>query len=411
MQIATHTFSNGLRLLHQHVRGSRISHIALTANVGTRDEIGPANNGIAHFTEHMLFKGTRKRSARQVITYLDVVGGDVNAYTTKEKVCIHASFTRQYTRRALDLLIDQFFFSTFPEKELKKEKSVVIDEIHNYEDNPDEQIYDQFEERIFAGSTLGTNILGTEESVANFSQQQLIDFHRTFFTAQNSVISYSGNLSLSSFVAMAEAFLNDIPQGTPPARTAAPIAPVFKYVEQKQTVQVYANWGGFAYPADHELRIPMLFLTNILGGDQLNAKLNLNIRERVGLVYHIEAQYNPFIDTGLFNIFYSTDPKNAARLEKLVEKELLKLCAEPLSEKVLSRFKKQFKSRILMGEENRQSLIIALAKTWLDFNKMDDLESVFKRIDAITPEELHRCANECMHPSKLSRLTFIPESE
>lgn len=408
--IQIHRFSNGLQLVHQRIKHTQVGHWSLVGNVGTRDENSEFENGLAHFTEHLLFKGTQKRSAHKVNTYLDEVGGEVNAYTTKEKLCLYASFIEPHTRKALDLLVDQYFFSTFPAKELEKEKSVVIDEIHLYQDSPDEQIFDVFEEKLFQGTPLGTNILGTEMSVSQFQSEVVAGFHRSFFTAGNSVLAYSGNWSISKVIAAVEKYLEIIPTGTVPLRKAFSGATPFQIQEEKNCQQVYKNLGALAFSAAEPQRIPMLLLTAILGGDNANSRLNLNIREKVGLVYQIEAQYNPMTDAGLFNIFFSSDPKYASKIEGLIDKELLKLCHKGLSSGELHRFKTQFKSKVLMGEESRQGLIVALAKNLLDFGRIDSLDEVFKAIDAISASDLLECANQQIHPDRLSRLTYFPES-
>lgn len=408
--IHIHRFTNGLQLVHQRIKHTQVGHWALVGNVGTRDEKNEHENGLAHFTEHLLFKGTQKRSAHKVNTYLDEVGGEVNAYTTKEKLCLYASFIDPHTRKALDLLLDQYFFSTFPSKELEKEKSVVIDEIHLYQDSPDEQIFDVFEEKLFAGTPLGTNILGTEHSVTRFHTEMVASFHRNYFTAENSVLAYSGNWPLSKVVAAVERYLEYMPTGAAPKRKAFQKDTPFQIQEPKNCQQVYKNLGALAFSAAESQRIPMLLLTAILGGDNANSRLNLNIREKVGLVYQIEAQYNPMTDAGLFNIFFSSDPKYASKIEGLIDKELMKLCTKALSTGELHRFKTQFKSKVLMGEESRQGLIAALAKNLLDFGRIDSLDEVFKAIDAITSADLLACANDQIHPNRLSRLTYFPEA-
>jgi len=408
--IQIHRFANGLQLVHQRIKHTQVGHWSIVGNVGTRDEKTDAENGLAHFTEHLLFKGTQKRSAHKVNTYLDEVGGEVNAYTTKEKLCLYASFIEPHTRKALDLLIDQYFFSTFPTKELEKEKSVVIDEIHLYQDSPDEQIFDVFEEKLFQGTSLGTNILGTESSVSQFHSDLVTHFHRQFFTAENSVLAYSGNWPLNKVIAAIEKYLENLPTGSAPQRIPFQSSSPFQYQEAKNCQQVYKNLGALAFSAAEPQRIPMLLLTAILGGDNANSRLNLNIREKVGLVYQIEAQYNPMTDAGLFNIFFSSDPKYAPKIEGLIEKELLKLCNKALSTGELNRFKTQFKSKVLMGEESRQGLIAALAKNLLDFGRIDSLDEVFKAIDAITSSDLLECANQQIHPDRLSRLTYFPET-
>ncbi|MFY8131724.1 MAG: M16 family metallopeptidase, partial [Bacteroidia bacterium] len=322
----------------------------------------------------------------------------------------YASFIDPHTRKALDLLLDQYFFSTFPTKELEKEKSVVIDEIHLYQDSPDEQIFDVFEEKLFMGTSLGTNILGTEKSVSHFHSNMVASFHRQYFTAENSVLAYSGNWPLSKVIAAIEKYVDYMPTGTAPKRMPFQGATPFQLEEAKNCQQVYKNLGGLAFSASEPSRIPMLLLTAILGGDNANSRLNLNIREKVGLVYQIEAQYNPMTDVGLFNIFFSSDPKYAHKIEGLIDKELMKLCTKALSSGELHRFKTQFKSKVLMGEESRQGLIAALAKNILDFGRIDSLEEVFKAIDSITSADLLACANEQIHPDRLSRLTYYPES-
>ena len=319
-----YTLPNGLRIVHLRNK-SEVAHLGITVLAGSRFE-EKNEVGLAHFLEHCIFKGTKKRRTFHILSRLDAVGGELNAFTSKEEMCVYASFTKPYLNRGVELLADIIINSTFPNREIEKEKDVVIDEINSYMDNPSEHIFDEFEAQIFANHPLGNNILGTKQSVASFQQEDLIRFTKKFYTPENMVLSVVGPYSLKRVVESAKKYFGDFENS---AASPVPL-PFSSYLPTQKQVN-YSNYqshvvlGGLAFDLHHDKRLTMAFLTNVMGGPALNSKLSLAIREKHGMAYNVEANYSPFIDSGYHSIYFGTDKKWVDKSIELIHKELKKM--------------------------------------------------------------------------------------
>lgn len=407
MEYNVHTLPNGIRLLHVP-SASAISHACILINSGSRDE-AEQESGLAHFIEHLIFKRTEKRSTNQILNRLESVGADLNAYTTKEYTCIHASFLNPYLERTLELFNDIVFHSTFPEEELDKEKSVILDEIASYLDQPEEAIYDDFEDLVFASHPLGRNILGTTESVEKLSREDIHSFMKRNYHTDKIVIAVLGNYSLDKVVRIGSKYYGDILENSHSlARVAPEKAPVVEIVSNKPISQAHVVLGMQAYSLHHPYKTGLLLLNNLLGGTGMSSILNLQIREKHGIAYTIETGYSPLSDTGIFTLYFGTDKEKTDRALKLIYKEFDKLKAHPLTENQLQKAKNKFIGQIALGEENRIGLIISMAKSLMDYNTIDDLQTVFKKIQAVTTSDMAEISNEILDQSNLSALTFYP---
>ncbi len=402
----TFTLSNGLRVVYTAVAHSAIGHCALLIASGTRDE-EKGKEGMAHFIEHCLFKGTKKRSALQVISSIDSVGGELNAYTSKEETCIYASFHKDFTDRAYDLVSDIVFHSVFPANEVKKEKGVVIDEIHSYEDSPAEMVYDLFEEKLFAGNPLGHNVLGTVKSVTDFTIKDLKEYIEKKYTIERMVLSLSADLPLEKIIIKAEKYFGKYknhhknPNRKSPAKNK-----IFTTTLEKDTHQNHTVIGGHAPSYHDNLRLPFVLLNNILGGHAMNSRLNLALREKYGYAYTVESAYSPFSDCGNFAIYFGTDKKNNDKCISLVQKELKKLKEVKLSKRQLDLAKIQIKGHLALSDENRANKVIGLAKTFSVFNKVYTYQDACNRIDKITADEMMDAANKYYDDKNISTLIF-----
>jgi predicted Zn-dependent peptidase len=398
-------FSNGLRLIYQqHI--SEVSHFGIIINAGTRDE-NKEIMGMAHFIEHMLFKGTQKRKAIQIINRLEEVGGEMNAYTTKENTCIYASFTSGYLGRAIDLLTDTAFNSIFPEKEMAKEKNVILEEIDMYADSPEDSIHDEFQELLFKNHPLGYNILGTHETVENLTQKQTQNFIKEYYRPQNIVFSYVGATPFDKVVKLCEKYMPQPTNGIKAQKRKA-FSAIETFTTEKETdnAQCYCVMGSLAYSTHSKKKPALALLNNLLGGPGLNSRLNLAVREKYGFAYQIDSSYTAYEDGGYFNIYFGTDPKYLNKTLSLVQKELKKIQAKPLSEGVLNRYKKQMAGQMLLAEESKVSLMLALGKSLLYHEKVDTLPEVIEKIYTVTPKQIQEVANEIFDETKMSRLIY-----
>lgn len=399
---------NGLRVLFQP-HSSSITHICLIVDAGSRhEELGKF--GTAHFIEHLLFKRTERRSTNQILNRLEAVGGDLNAYTTKEYTCIHASFLNPYLERALDLFEDILLHSTFPEDEMDKEKEVILDEMASYLDSPEESIMDEFEDQIFKGSGLGHNILGLEEDLKAIQQSDIKRFIDQHYDASKIVIAISGNYTDKKVLKIAEKVFGK-PNNHQWSHAAEDIMlqPV-EFVERARPInQAHVVLGGPAYGIHDSRKTGLLLLNNLLGGYGMSNILNLNIREKYGIAYTIESNYSLYSDTGLFSIYFGTDDEKVDKTIKLIHKELNKLKEQALSPQALEKAKNKFKGQIALAEENRMSLIIAEAKNILDYNRVVGLQEVFEKIDLVSSKELLEISNDIFSEENLSSLSFLPE--
>ncbi|UKJ07431.1 M16 family metallopeptidase [Solitalea lacus] len=402
------TLKNGIRILHKPAQESGITHMCLIINTGSRDETN-STVGLAHFIEHLLFKGTQKRNTYQILNRLEVVGGDLNAYTTKEQTCIHASFLNEHLERALDLLTDITFHSIFPQNELEKEKGVVLDELDSYKDTPEEHIQDEFDELIFTDHLLGNNILGTPESIKAFTQQNIFDFIQKNYNTHEIALGVYGNISEKKLQKLADKYLSPILENNQSKERTAANGYTAKTVQKEKSCnQTHCIIGGRSYNLTNDKKHGMLLLNNLLGGPGMSSRLNLEIRERIGACYTIESSFVPMTDTGMFSIYFGTDEEKAERCVKLIHKELKKLRDHALTPLLLQQAKQRFKGQIALAEESRISVIIAMTKSLLDYGRVDSLPELFAKIDNVSAADLLEIANENFSPQQLSMLTFVP---
>ncbi len=405
MDLLLHTLGNGIRLVHHRIPGL-VAHCGIIINTGSRDET-ESEHGIAHFIEHMLFKGTRKRKAYHILSRLEDVGGELNAYTTKEETAIHASFLKDDYERTIELISDITFNSVFPEKEIEKEKDVVIEEINSYLDNPSEMIFDDFEELIFAGQPIGRNILGSPESVKLYSKKTITDFISDNYDTNEMVFCSVGNITDEKILRLFKTHFSDVVTFKPDKRKDKSwIYKPSELTRKKDTFQNHCIIGNLAYDLKDDRRMGMFLLNNILGGQGLNSRLNLSLREKNGLAYNVESSYSPYCDTGIFSIYFGTDAQYLKKSISIAMSELNKLRTTKLGTIQLSKAKNQIKGYLVRGYENHESLMLSLGKSLLVFNKIDTIEDICEKIDAITATELLETANDIFEPSKLSTLIY-----
>jgi len=410
MEYNVHTLPNGIRILHVP-SASAISHACIIINTGSRDE--PENKaGLAHFIEHLIFKRTEKRSTNQILNRLESVGADLNAYTTKEYTCVHASFLNPYLDRTLDLFNDIIFHSTFPEEEMDKEKSVILDEIASYLDQPEEAINDDFEDMLFAGHALGNNILGTTDSVQNFTREDVINFRKANYRTNEIVIAVLGNYTLNSVANKGTKHFADVEENTPAKERFKPaILQQSSTAIYKPIMQSHCILGTQAYSTYQHEKVPLMLLNNYFGGNGMSSVLNLQIREKYGIAYTIESNFSPLSDTGIFSIYFGTDKEKQIKALSLIFKEIKKLKEKPLNELQLHKAKNKFIGQIALGEENRIGLIISMAKSLIDHNQIDSLATVFEKINAVTTDQIINVANEVLDIEQLNIFTFSPIEE
>ncbi|HPE86402.1 MAG: insulinase family protein [Bacteroidales bacterium] len=401
----TFTLPSGMRIIHKETR-STVAHCGVMIDAGARDE-EKQDHGLAHFIEHVIFKGTEKRKAFHILSRIDNVGGDLNAYTTKEETCIYASFLTGYYERAIELFSDLLFHSVFPEKEIEKEKDVVYDEITSYLDTPWEQIADDFEDQLFAGHNLGRNILGTRECLSKISRNSILNFIKKYYYPKNMVLCSVGPISMKKLIYYAEKYFDKGPQ---PFEKPIRI-PVNSYQPknislERNSFQTHVVVGNRAFPWSDERRTTLALLTNYLGGPAMNTRLNMAIREKHGITYNIEAQYTPYSDTGVFFVYMGMDPSNAEKALQLLHKEFEKIRSVVSGTRQLQNAKKQFKGQLALAQESNLAEMLSMGKSILVKNQVDSLEEVHRRIDAVSDRELLETANIILHPQQLSMLLF-----
>lgn len=403
MEFYTYTLPNGIRGIHRTIK-SGVTRCALCINAGSRDEL-PSEYGLAHFVEHGLFKGTERRKAYQVNCRLENLGGELNAFTTKEDTTIHATTLKGDFSKALELVADVAFHSTFPEHELQKEREVIIDEINTYKDSPAEMIYDTFEDMLFAGSELGHNILGRKQSLKHFDQQACRAFVGRTHTTDQMVLSTIGNLQPKRVEAAALRYFGEVeasvrgferrrPEGYTP----------FDQTLHKHTHQTHCIIGTRAYSITEQRRLPLGLAINILGGPSANSRLNLMVRERHGLSYTVEANYTPYGDSGLVAIYFSSDHDNADRCCELIHGEIDKLAKHPLSDRQLSMAKKQFIAQLAISMEGNEGYMLGVGKSLLCHREVDTMEEVYRKVEALKANDLVEAMEEVF--SQRSRLIY-----
>ncbi len=406
-----HEYPNGIRLLHQQVLHTKIAHCGFLLDIGSRDE-APHQQGLAHFWEHMAFKGTEKRKSFHILNRLETVGGELNAYTTKEKICFYAALLSTHFERAFELLTDLTFNSVFPERELEKERGVILEEMSMYDDAPEDAIIDRFDEVVFAGHPLGHNILGTRESVSGFTSADFRQFLQEQVRTDRLVFSSVSNLPFAEVKRLADKHLAPLPARLG-ARERRPFTGYEQQVqaETRPITQAHCLLGGPAYPLTDERRIPFFMLNNILGGPGMNSRLNLAVREKYGLVYTIDSTYSPYTDTGLFGIYFGTEGRQVKRTISLIQKELKILREKPLTTTQLHNAKEQLMGQLAMSEESNSGLMQLLAKSTLDLGRIEPLTELFGRIRRISATELQDLANEVLTEEHLSVLQYLPSKK
>ncbi|MCE2845558.1 MAG: insulinase family protein [Sphingobacteriales bacterium] len=403
-----HRLPCGLQVLIVQSLESQVSHCGLLIGAGTREE-KEEEAGLAHFIEHCLFKGTRKRRAYHILNRLETVGGELNAYTTKEETCLHASVMDEHLERALELISDIAFHSVFPVREIDKEKDVIIDEINSYQDTPYEQIFDDFEGLVFAGHPLGHPILGTNQSVRSFRQRQLKEFTAKHYHAGNMVLAISTSQSEDKVLRVVERHFSAVRSGAgrPPRHKARKSRPVSKE-DSRALSQVHFISGRAAYGLHHPDRYALVLLNNLLGGPGMNSILNLRIRERYGYTYTIESGYHTFTDNGIFHIYFATDERNYKRVLALLGKELDILTGKPLTERQLNQYKEQLVGQIRLAQESRLSVLLSMAKSLLNLGRVLTQDEVFNRIRSVNSSQLSSVARDILDPAGRSELIYRP---
>jgi len=405
MTYQTYTLSNGLRIIHKP-DSTAVTYCGLVINTGSRDELED-EQGMAHFIEHMLFKGTEKRRSGHIINRLENVGGELNAYTSKEETVVYAIILNEYFDRAMELIFDIAFHSTFPQKEIEKEVVIIIDEIQSYNDNPSELIFDDFEEQIFAHHPIGHNILGKPELLEQYSTSDAETFVKKHYKPEDMVFFVLGDLNFDQLIRMGEKYLKKETFIKGPVLRTPPTSyqPIRKEID-KNTHQVHFMLGNRCYDLYHPDRLAMYLLNNILGGPGMNSLLNLSLREKHGLVYNVESNYQPFTDTGMWSVYFGCDTENATHCEQLVMAELQKLREVQLSDNALKKYKLQLVGQMAISSEQKENFALSLGKSFMRYGKIEDLEVVKQRIEAITAEKLQKIAMDMFDPKDLSVLIY-----
>lgn len=407
-----HTLPSGLRIIASAEPEAAVSYVGLGVRVGARDE-GLRWHGLAHSIEHMLFKGTRLRSSSQIIERMESVGAELNAYTTKEETMLYAIAPSRYARRSLHMILDIAAHSTFPKREWAKEQEVILDEIHSYEDSPSEVIFDEFEDQVFRPHRLGHAILGTEASVGRITVEAQRRFHRTYYRPERMVLFARGVLDMDDLIALAEqAFPGEgqplISSCTLPEPLPIPIynKEARRVVRRRDTAQSHVLLGRAAYSLYDPRRLALSLLASILGGSGMNARLNMQLREQRGLVYHVECNYTPYTDTGLFSVYFGSSHRAEAEAIELVYAELARLVAEPLTQRALEQALRQTRGQMIVASEQREQHFLSMGKSFLHTGTFESDEALQERLSALTPELLHEVATELFDRSMFHELIY-----
>ena len=447
MKYNTYTLDNGLRIIHLP-SDSQVVYCGYQINAGTRNE-KPGEEGLAHFCEHVTFKGTERRKAWHILNCLESVGGDLNAYTNKEGTVYYSAILKEHIARAVDLLSDIVFHSVYPQAEIDKEVEVICDEIESYNDSPAELIYDEFENILFKGSPLGHNILGTAEQVRSFKTEDALRFTRKLYRPDNAIFFAYGDIDFKKLVKLIQKALGECPKGrelacsadcksteTPTEERIAEETPTVEtpteemeagdanhkvqssklnvqskvagqtIVMQKNTHQAHVMIGTRAYDVNDDRRMPLYLLNNMLGGPGMNAKLNLALREHNGLVYTVESTMVAYGDTGTWSIYFGCDEHDVKRCLRLVRKELDKFMQKPLSDAQLKAAKKQIKGQIGVACDNRENFALDFGKSFLHYGWEKNVDRLYEQVDAITAAQIQAVAQELFDKDRLTTLIF-----
>ena len=415
MKYNTYTLDNGLRIIHLP-SDSKVVYCGYQINAGTRDE-EPGEEGLAHFCEHVTFKGTERRKAWHILNCLESVGGDLNAYTNKEGTVYYAAILKEHIARAVDLLSDIVFHSTYPQQEIDKEVEVICDEIESYNDSPTELIYDEFENILFKGNSLGHNILGTAEQVRQFTTEDALRFTRKLYRPDNAVFFAYGDINFKKLVTLLkrsvgseelrvknEEFNSREEERMKGEESNSPEGQTI--VMEKHTHQAHVMIGTQAYDVHDDRRMPLYLLNNILGGPGMNAKLNLALREHNGLVYTVESTMVAYGDTGTWSIYFGCDEHDVKRCLRLVRKELDRFMEKPLSDAQLRAAKKQIKGQIGVACDNRENFALDFGKSFLHYGWEKNVDRLYEQVDEITAQQMQAVAQELFDEHRLTTLIF-----
>jgi predicted Zn-dependent peptidase len=403
-----HTLDNGIRVVHMRVTSSKIVHCGIMLDVGSRDET-PENQGIAHFWEHMAFKGTRKRKAFHIINRLETVGGELNAFTDKEKICFFASLRDEYFERALELLTDITFNAVFPKNQLERERKVILEEMSMYFDDPDGALQDEFDALLFPRHSMGMNILGREETVNKFSRKHFQEFINRHMDTNRVIVSVVGNLPWRKVVELAEKHLGHIrPRHSRIKRKPLKLYKANEKIIQRPITQSRCAIGRATFGLHDDRRGLFYFLNNILGGPGMNSRLNLALREKHGIVYSVGSQFTPFSDTGVFLVSFGTDPAQLPKAVDLVKREMRKLAEVNMGHRQLSTAKEQFMGQIAMSEENNNGIMMMMARSLLDLGQVPSIEALFETVKNAKARDLKRLAEDMFDERQMSMLVLEP---
>ena len=400
------TLDNGLRIIHLP-NTSKIAYCGYQIKVGTRNE-KPGDEGLAHFCEHVTFKGTQTHTSTAIINKLESVGGDLNAFTNKEDTVFYSAIPVEHFAKAVDVLSDIVFCSIFPQAEIDKEVEVICDEIESYNDSPAELIYDEFENLVFKGHPLGHNILGSADRVRSFATADAMRFTQQYYRPDNAIFFVYGNIDFKRLVKTLEKL-------TPKQQQESVVDEVLVVANGKlpeltilnhDTHQAHVMIGNRAYSATHPLRIPLYLLNNMLGGPGMNARLNVILRERRGLVYSVESSMVCYGDTGLWSVYFGCDPHDVNRCVRLVKGEFKRLMEKPLPEKTLAAAKRQIKGQLAVACDNNENFAIDFGKSFLHFGDEKDIEKLYQKIDAVTAEQIQQVAKEIFDKDSLATLVI-----
>ena len=429
MNYNTHTLANGLRIIHLP-SAQPVVYCGYAVGAGTRDEELGREEGMAHFCEHITFKGTERRSSMQILGHLESVGGDLNAFTNKEETVYHAAVLKENIDRAVDLLTDIVFHSTYPQAEIDKEVEVIVDEIESYNDSPAELVYDLFENAVFGGHPLGHNILGTAEKLRRYTTADALRFTLRYYRPENSVFFAYGDVDFQKLVRLleranaADAAAESVAAvSLPPQQsaisdnsccgggkdTAAALLPpyVAQHIEHHMDTHLaHVMLGTRAYDVHDERRIALYLLNNILGGPGMTARLNVSLRERNALVYTVESMAQSYSDTGLWAVYFGCDPKNVKRCLRLIRRELDKVMQRPLRDAQLRAAKRQIRGQIGIACDSRESFALDFAKSYLHYGWRKDVTALCERIDALTAADLQRVAQDLFAEERLTTLVI-----
>ena len=411
MNYNTHTLSNGLRIIHLPST-SPVVYCGYQIQAGSRDEL-PGEEGLAHFCEHTTFKGTSRRRAWHILNSLESVGGDLQAYTTKESTVYYAAILHDHTARAVDLLTDIVFHSTYPQAELDKEVEVICDEIESYNDTPSELIYDEFENHLFKGHPLGHSILGTAEGVRSFTQADAQRFAHRHYRPDNAIFFAYGDISFSRLVRLLEKAQVGLSAASVIQHPQSAELPHHDFLQEPHTViipkhthQAHVMTGTQACNVHDARRMPLYLLNNILGGPGMNAKLNLALREHHGLVYTVESNLTTYSDLGYWSIYYGCDVHDIERCSCLVHRELQHFIDRPLSPSQLRAAKKQIKGQIGVACDNRENFALDFGKSYLHYGWLKNIQHLYEQIDEITSQQIQEVAQEYFADERLFTLIY-----